>query len=40
MDIIYIAITVGFFAAAIGYVYACAALAREGSTDIRGQNAD
>jgi hypothetical protein len=40
MDITYIAITVSFFAAAIGYVYACAALGREDSTDSRGQNAD
>jgi hypothetical protein len=40
MDIIYIAVTVGFFAASIGYVYACASLGREDSTDARGQNAD
>ncbi len=40
MDIIYIVITVGFFAAAIGYVYACAALGREESTETRGQNVD
>lgn len=40
MDIVYIAITIGFFAATIGYVYACAALGREESTESRGQNAD
>lgn len=40
MDIVYIVITVVFFAAAIGYVSACATLGREDSTDARGQNAD
>ena len=40
MDIIYIVITLAFFAAAIGYVKACSSLGREESADMRGQNAD
>jgi hypothetical protein len=40
MDIVYIAITIGFFAATIRYVYACAALGRERIDESRGQNAD
>ena len=38
MDIVYIVITVGFFAAALAYVRACAALGREESPDNRGVN--
>jgi hypothetical protein len=40
MDIIYIAISIGFFAAAIGYVSGCAALGQEETSDTRGQNVD
>ena len=40
MDIVYIAITIVFFAASLAYVRGCAALGREESPDSRGTNVD
>lgn len=40
MDFIYIAVTIGFFGAALAYVRGCASLGREDTSDSRGMNVD